>query len=33
MCIDEVILLGLTDGFLFGLREGRSYILSKERDK
>jgi hypothetical protein len=33
LCIDEVVLLGLTDGFFFRLREGGGDIFSKEGDK
>jgi hypothetical protein len=31
LCIDEVILLGFTDGFFFGLWEGGSDIFVGER--
>jgi hypothetical protein len=33
LCIDEVILLGFTDGFFFGLWEGGSNIFAEESDK
>jgi hypothetical protein len=31
MSINEVILLNLVDGFLFGLREGGCHIFGKDR--
>jgi hypothetical protein len=33
LCIDEVILLGFTDGFFFRLWEGGSDIFAEESDK
>jgi hypothetical protein len=33
MSINEVILLSLGDGFLFGLGEGGCHIFGKDRDE